>query len=124
MRKLLSKLWADDDGFIVSIELLFIAVILVIGLIAGWANLRVAIVTEFTTLANAVLALNPGFQIDEVEGNTGGSQGSGAITGGELGTAPRPQFTWAGSATPTGLKYEQPINSDIGSSGVLPDLQP
>ena len=50
MRKLLSKLWADDGGFIVSIEMLFIAVILVIGLIAGWANLRVAVVTEFTVL--------------------------------------------------------------------------
>jgi len=35
MRKMLSTLWADDGAFIISVELLFIAVILVIGLIAG-----------------------------------------------------------------------------------------
>ena len=38
MRKLLSKLWEDDGGFIISLELLFIAVILVIGIIAGLAS--------------------------------------------------------------------------------------
>ena len=37
MRKLLSKLWADDGGFIISVEMLFICVILVIGLIGGLA---------------------------------------------------------------------------------------
>ena len=78
MRKLLSKLWADDGGFIISVELLFIAVILVIGLIAGWANLRVAIITEYMTLGNAILALNPGYEIDGVSGDTGGSRASSA----------------------------------------------
>jgi len=79
MRKLLSKLWADDDGFIISIEMLFIAVVLVIGLVAGWANLRAAIVTQFTTLANAILALNFDYEIDQIEGDTGASGGTLAV---------------------------------------------
>ena len=46
MRKLLSKLWADDGGFIISVEMLFITVILVIGIIGGLAALRAAVATE------------------------------------------------------------------------------
>jgi hypothetical protein len=76
VRKLLSKLWADDRGFIISLELLFIAVILVIGLIAGWAGLRSAIVTEYTELGNSILQLQSGYIIQSVSGDTGGSYGS------------------------------------------------
>src|SRR5262249_15584622 len=45
MRNLLSKLWADDGGFIISTEMLFICVILVIGIIGGLAALRAAVAT-------------------------------------------------------------------------------
>ena len=79
MRKLLSKLWADDGGFNISVEMLFITVILVIGLIAGLAGLRAAIVTEFTELGNAILALNEGYTIQQIAGDTGGSFGSQAF---------------------------------------------
>jgi hypothetical protein len=40
MRRMLSKLWNDDAGFIISVEMLFICVILVIGLVAGFTALR------------------------------------------------------------------------------------
>ncbi len=76
MRKLLSKLWEDDGGFIISLELLFIAVILVIGIIAGFGNLRVAMITTYSALANAVLGLDPGYEILGISGDTAGSEGS------------------------------------------------
>ena len=81
MRKLLSKLWEDDGGFIISLELLFIAVILVIGIIAGLGNLRVAMINTYSALANAVLALNPGYEIEGVSGDSAGAEGSQATYG-------------------------------------------
>ncbi len=75
---MLRTFWADDAGFIVSIELLFIAVILVIGLVAGWSNLRTAIAEQFTELGNAIQALNPGYAIDGLAGASGSSAGSAA----------------------------------------------
>jgi Flp pilus assembly pilin Flp len=78
MRKVFSKLWVDDGGFITSVEMLFITVILVIGLVAGWAGLRAAIVEEYTELGNAILYLNEGYEIDGISGITGGSYGSNA----------------------------------------------
>jgi len=76
MRKLFSRLWAEDRGFIISVEMLFITVILVLGLIAGWAGLRAAIVTEYTELGNAILALNEGYNIQAIQGMTGASNGA------------------------------------------------
>ena len=114
MRKLLSKLWADDGGFIVSIELLFIAVILVIGLIAGWVNLRKAVFTEFTALGNAILALNVGYQIDGISGDTGGSEGSNVV----FNTNGIPQLQ-----PPTDLWFKAASTTDAGVP-LLTDLVP
>lgn len=76
MRKLFRKLWADDAGFITSIEMLFIAVILVIGLIAGWSALRVGVVSELGSLGNAVAELDDGYFVDGLTSETGGSNGT------------------------------------------------
>jgi len=114
MRKLLSKLWADDGGFIISVEMLFITVILVIGLIAGWANLRTAVVSEFSVLGNAIIALNPGYEIDGVSGDTGGSRGSLAAYNGDNGSAAAPFLTL------NDVVAKQATPSDIGLGGTAP----
>lgn len=76
MRDLFNRLLNDDRGFITSIEMLFIAVILVIGLIAGWAALRVSVVSELGAIGNAMAALDEGYFVDGLEGDTGGSNGT------------------------------------------------
>src|ERR1051325_2097220 len=82
MKHLITRLWRDDSGAIVSIELLFLFVILTLGLIAGWTNLRNAINAELTEEANAILALNQGFSITGVTGCPGnGNHGSSATNG-------------------------------------------
>jgi hypothetical protein len=75
---MLKQLWNDDAGFIVSTELLLIFVILVLGLIAGLTNLRTAVVIELTESAQAILALNQGYNINGVSGCNGFSNGSSA----------------------------------------------
>src|SRR5436853_7894752 len=76
---MLKQLWNDDAGYIISTEMLLIFVILVLGLIAGLGNLRMAIVNELTESANALLALNQGYTISGLSGCSGSSAGSAAI---------------------------------------------
>jgi hypothetical protein len=59
-------LWADDSGFIVSLELLLIATLLVIGLAACWSGLRAAIAAEFLVIENAILDLHTQWDIRPV----------------------------------------------------------
>jgi len=63
MRKMFAKLWNDDAGFIISAELIFIATILVIGLVAGLAGLRNLVITELIEVGNAIAALDNGYTI-------------------------------------------------------------
>ncbi len=61
MSKLLRRLWQDDAGAIIAAEYLFLAVILVIGIIVGFASIRDAVNTEFAELSNGFLALSQGY---------------------------------------------------------------
>jgi len=49
-----AKLWKDEAGFVVSAELIFIATLLVIGLVTGWVAIRNAAVSELTEVALAL----------------------------------------------------------------------
>jgi Flp pilus assembly pilin Flp len=75
------KLVDDDSGFIVTIELILIATILVIGLIAGLAAVRDAVVSELSDVAGAVQDLNQSYQYTGVQGNSGASAGSAFVDG-------------------------------------------
>ena len=75
MSKLMLKLWKDDAGALIAAEYLFIATILVIGIVVGLANVRDAVVNELTELANAYMALSQGYAFS-------GLQGCGATTDG------------------------------------------
>ena len=74
---MLSQLWNDDAGYIISTEMLLIFVILVLGLIAGLANLRMAIVNELTESGLALLNLSQSYTIAGLTGCSGSSGASG-----------------------------------------------
>lgn len=61
MRELLARLWHDDDGAVVSIELLLIVSILIFGLIPGLVAMRNSVNSALTTLGNLIVALVPSF---------------------------------------------------------------
>jgi Flp pilus assembly pilin Flp len=79
MTKLLAKLWSDDCGALIAAEYLFVATILVIGIIVGLSNVRDAINTELSELANAYLALSQGYTISGQSGCCAETQGSQAL---------------------------------------------
>jgi hypothetical protein len=60
-------------------EYLFVATILVIGIVVGLTNVRDAINAELSELANALLALSQGFSISGTSGSSATSDGSQAI---------------------------------------------
>ena len=90
MRKMMRKVWNDDQGALISTEYLFVATILVIGMVVGLTNVRDAVNAELTELGNAILALSQGYTISGITGSNGGTDGSQATdTPGTL-TPPTP----------------------------------
>ena len=79
MRKLLATCWKDDGGALIAIEFLFVATVLVIGIVVGLTAVRNAVNAELTELANAILALSQGYIISGQSGCAASTDGSQAI---------------------------------------------
>ena len=52
--RLFRQLWTDDNGFVVSSELILIATILVIAMVVGLQTVRDAVLQELGDVANAI----------------------------------------------------------------------
>lgn len=76
MKSVASKLWNDDAGFVVSIELILITTIAVIGLIAGLTAVRDAVVSELSDVAGAVQDLNQSYSFNAITGHSATNVGS------------------------------------------------
>ncbi len=79
MKQLITRFWNDDQGAIISIEYLFFATIVLIGLVIGFAALRDAVVVELTELGNAILALSQGFTVSGLSNGDGSVDGSATM---------------------------------------------
>jgi Flp pilus assembly pilin Flp len=76
MRNVFARLWADDNG-VVAIEYIFVATVVVIGMVAGLVALKEQVNAELSELGAAVHGLNTGYIVSS-EG-TGGSTPSGNL---------------------------------------------
>ena len=76
MKNLSMKLWNDNAGFVVSIELILIATIAVIGLIAGMTSVRDGVVSELSDVAGSVQDLNQSYSYNGVTGHAASTAGS------------------------------------------------
>lgn len=79
LKCLFARLWNDDAGALIAIEFLFVATILIIGIIVGLVAVRQAVNAELIELGNAILALSQGFVISGVSGCCAFVDGSQAI---------------------------------------------
>jgi Flp pilus assembly pilin Flp len=79
MSLMLKKLWNDDQGALIAMEFLFVATILVLGILAGIGSVRSAINAELAELSNAILALSQGYSIGGQQGCCATVDGSQAI---------------------------------------------
>lgn len=76
MSTFVNRLWNDEAGFIVSVELLLIATIAVIGLITGVTSIRNAVVSELADVAGAVQELNQSYTFYGVIGHGAATRGT------------------------------------------------
>jgi Flp pilus assembly pilin Flp len=90
MQKLFAQLWSDDNGALLSSEFLFMAALLVIGIIIGLSAVRNAVNAELTAYANALLALDLGYTITGYTGCGASTDGSAAIFTPQLIPGPTP----------------------------------
>ena len=70
------KLWNDENGFIVSSELVLIATILVIGMIVGLKSVRDSVVTELADVAQAIANLDQSYSYSGTQGHAAFTDGS------------------------------------------------
>jgi hypothetical protein len=68
----------SQRGFIVTIELLFLAAILVIGLIVGMVNVRDSVLAELSDVSESVGNLNQGYDIQGVSNLAGTAATAGS----------------------------------------------
>ncbi len=76
--QVLKRLWNDESGAIISIELVLVATIAVIGLVVGLATLRDAVTNELGDVAGAVDDVNQSYIVNGILGH------SAAITGSDF----------------------------------------
>jgi len=76
MRNLVTRLWRDEAGFVVSTELVLIATIVVIGLVTGLTAVRDAVVEELADVAAAVGEVNQSYSFGAITGHCSSTSGS------------------------------------------------
>lgn len=73
---MLTRLWADDAGFVISAELILIATVLVIGLLVGLVTIRDDVVNELADVADAIAEVNQSYSFAGITGHSSSVSGS------------------------------------------------
>lgn len=73
---MVTALWSDQSGFVISIELVLISTLLVIGLITGMTALRDAVVSELSDIGGAIQDLNQSYTFNGISHRSGNTRGS------------------------------------------------
>ncbi len=73
------RLMQDQSGFIISTELILVATVLVIGLIAGLVTVRDQVVTELGDFAAAISDLDQSYSFGNVVSPSGSTNGSNFV---------------------------------------------
>jgi Flp pilus assembly pilin Flp len=63
MKSMLKKFWNDEAGFVVTVEMILVATVLVIGLVSGLALVRDAVLAELSDTAQAFGAVDQSFGV-------------------------------------------------------------
>jgi len=76
MNTLISRLFHDDHGFIVSAELILIATIAVLGLVVGLSEISFGVNNELEDVGSALGSVNQSFRVSGLH-----SPGKGCLSG-------------------------------------------
>ena len=79
MKSLLSRLWKDEAGFVVSTELVLVATMLVMAMVVGLESIRDAVTTEMADTASAIAQIDESYSYSAVTGHASSVAGSGFV---------------------------------------------
>lgn len=74
--KMFQQLWNDENGFVVSTELVLIATVLVLGMIVGLTTLRDQVIAELADVAAAFSNSNQSYSFSGITGHSSSTAGS------------------------------------------------
>ena len=80
----MKTLWNDESGVILSAEIVLIGTILVLGMIAGLAELQSAVVLELSDLGDAFGSLNQSYSTSGFKAGTATVDANKAVTAGTI----------------------------------------
>lgn len=75
MENSLKKFWNDENGFIISAELITVATLLVLGLLVGLASLQESLLSEYQDLGFAFSSMNQSYFLHGFQGSRAGRCG-------------------------------------------------
>ena len=87
----LKKLLDDENGFVLSIELVLIATILCLGMIVGLTEVSRAVTNELVDVANAYNSMNQGRRYQQMGWGNQNSSSQNRPMIEVVGTAPHPE---------------------------------
>ena len=67
MKAMLKKFWNDEAGFVVTVEMILVATVLVIGLVTGLGLLRDAVTAELVDTAQAFGSINQSWTVGAMD---------------------------------------------------------
>jgi Flp pilus assembly pilin Flp len=91
MSNMFRRLWADDEGAVISTELVLVLSILIFGIIPGLVALRNSIIAALGNIGDTLVELVPSFTYSGFEvGAAGGGTVIALVNGYEAGTQVTP----------------------------------
>ncbi|HEV3385535.1 MAG TPA: hypothetical protein VG097_12025 [Gemmata sp.] len=91
MSNLLRRLWADDHGAVISVELVLVLSILIFGIIPGLVALRNSIIAAMGNIGDTLVELVPSFTYSGFEvGAAGGGTVIALVNGYQAGSQVTP----------------------------------
>lgn len=73
---MMNRFWNDQAGFVISTELMIVATLLVLGMIAGLVSIRSQIVQELGDVAAAISEFDQTFSFAAITGHTSSMAGA------------------------------------------------
>ena len=74
--KLLMALWSAEEGFVVSSEMVLIATMLVIGMLAGLDTIRDQVVQELADVGDAISEINQSYSFSGITAHSASTAGT------------------------------------------------
>lgn len=72
----LSRLWSEDAGFVISTEAIIILTMLICAAVVGWQSVREAIVAELADIGDAIASLDQSYSFAGFTGHSASCSGS------------------------------------------------